>query len=92
LLYVVCGHLVLVFPFWYVWTKENLAALLNTDIDSVEADRNVGHGARFAVAGSVEDGGEVGRVALRNAGLRPGPNPAIASYNASVENFVQRYG
>jgi ABC-type spermidine/putrescine transport system permease subunit II len=25
---IVCGHLVYVFPFWYVWTKKNLATVL----------------------------------------------------------------
>jgi hypothetical protein len=24
---IVCGHLVHFFPFWYVWTKKNLATL-----------------------------------------------------------------
>jgi hypothetical protein len=24
---IVCGHLVYLFPFWYVWTKKNLATL-----------------------------------------------------------------
>jgi hypothetical protein len=27
---IVCGHLVHLFPFWYVWTKENLATLANS--------------------------------------------------------------
>jgi hypothetical protein len=25
---IVCGHLVYFFPFWYVWTKKNLATLI----------------------------------------------------------------
>jgi hypothetical protein len=27
---IVCGHLVYIFPFWYVWTKKNLATLGQT--------------------------------------------------------------
>jgi hypothetical protein len=27
---IVCGHLYIFFPFWYVWTKKNLATLSRT--------------------------------------------------------------
>jgi hypothetical protein len=30
---IVCGHLVYVFPLWYVWTKKNLATLVFTHAD-----------------------------------------------------------
>jgi hypothetical protein len=30
----VCGHLVYFLPFWYFWTKKNLAALVNTTVQS----------------------------------------------------------
>jgi hypothetical protein len=28
----VCGHLLYFFPIWYVWTKKNLATLIQPDL------------------------------------------------------------
>jgi hypothetical protein len=37
LAYVVCGHLVYFFTFWYVWTKKNLATLAERSAPSFKA-------------------------------------------------------
>jgi hypothetical protein len=37
---IVCGHLLYFFPFWYVWTKKNLATLtLNRTVCCAVTDR-----------------------------------------------------